>query len=142
MTDIKIAKAQESDWPYIQEKLAKYALDATDAKWHQFFVAKLDGKTVAFTRIIERGDAIEVASLGVDYYQRKKSIGKNLLKFIIKKAKELYPDKPIFGVTHRPGFLGPFGFKEVEEAPGVLKYKKHHQCVLDPSKIKIMRLMV
>lgn len=142
MTDIKIEKAQESDWPYIQEKLDKYALDATEAKRHQFFVAKLDGKTVAFTRIIERGDAIELASMGVDYYQRGKGIGKRLLKFLIEEAKRLYPDKPIFGVTHRPGFLKPFGFKEVKEAPEALKYKKHYECVLDPSKIKIMRLMV
>ena len=141
MTEIIIQKAQESDWLYIQEKLDKYALDATDAKWHQFFVAKLDGKTVAFTRIIERGNTIELASMGVDYYERKKGIGKRLLKFLIEKARKLYPGKPIFGVTHRPGFLKPFGFKEVKEAPEVLKYKKYHQCTLDPSNIKIMRLM-
>ena len=117
MADIKIEKAQECDWPYIKEKLKKYVLDGTDGQWHQFFVAKLDGKTVGFARIIERGNAIEIASVGVDYYQRKKGVGKNLLKFLIEKAKELYPNKPIFGVTHRPGFLAPFGFKEVEDAP-------------------------
>ncbi len=142
MTDITIQKAQESDWSYIQEKLDKYVLDATDAKWHQFFVAKLDGKTVAFTRIIERGDAVELASMGVDYYERKKGIGKRLLKFLIEEAKKLYPGKPIFGVTHRPGFLKLLGFKEAKEVPEVLKHKKYHQCALDPSKIKIMRLMV
>jgi len=141
MAEITIQKARESDWPYIKEKLDKYALDAIDAIWHQFFVAKLDGKTVAFTRIIERGDIVELASMGVDYYQRKKGIGKRLLKFLIEEAKKLHPGKPIFGVTHRPGFLKLFGFKEVKEAPKVLKHKKYHQCVLDPSKIKIMRLM-
>jgi len=141
MADIKVEKAQECDWPYIKEKLEKYALDGTDAQWHQFFVAKLDGKTVGFARIIERGNAIEIASTGVDYYQRKKGVGKSLLKFLIEKAKQLYPDKPIFGVTHRPGFLAPFGFKEVEDAPEVFKHKKRHGCVLHHSKIKIMRLM-
>ncbi|MDP8292679.1 MAG: GNAT family N-acetyltransferase [Candidatus Orphnella occulta] len=141
MADIKIEKAQECDWPYIKEKLKKYVLDGTDAQWHQFFVAKFDGKTVGFARIIERGNAIEIASVGVDYYQRKKGVGKNLLKFLIEKAKELYPNKPIFGVTHRPGFLAPFGFKEVEDAPEVFKHKKSHGCVLHHSKIKIMRLM-
>ena len=142
MADIKIEKAKECDWPYIEEKLKKYVLDGTDAKWYQFFVAKLNNKTVAFTRIIDRGEAVELASMGVDYYQRKKGIGKKLLKFLIEKAKEIYPDRPIFGVTHRPGFLKPFGFKEVKEAPEVLIYKKYHQCILAPSKIKIMRLMV
>lgn len=141
MIDIVTEKAKESDWPYIQEKLKKYALDGTDAKWHQFFVAKLNGKTVAFTRIIDRGESVELASMGVDYYQRKKGVGKKLLKFLIDKARELYPEKPIFGVTHRPGFLAPFGFKEVEEAPKTLKYKKNNQRILGPSKIKIMKLI-
>lgn len=142
MTDITIEKAKEYDWPYIREKLEKYALDDTDAKWHQFFVAKLNNKTVGFTRIIERENVIELASLGVDYYHRKKGIGKRLLKFIIKNAKSAYPGKAIFGVTHRPGFLRPFGFKEVEEVPESLTYKKNNQKILNPSKMKIMRLMV
>lgn len=142
MVNIVIEKAQESDWPYIQEKLKKYALDSTDAQWHQFFVAKLNGKTVGFTRIIEREDVVEIASLGVDYYHRKKDIGKKLLKFIIEEAKRRYPGRRIYGVTHRPGFLEPFGFEEAEDAPEALKNKKYFHCILEPSKIKIMRLVV
>ena len=140
MNNIKIQKAQASDWPYIQEKLKKYALDETDADWCQFFVAKVDGKTRAFTRIIDRDGIIELASIGVDYYYRKKGIGKTLLKFLIEEAKRQYPNKAFYGVTHRPGFLLPFGFKEVDNAPEALEHKRQHECILAPSKIKIMRL--
>jgi len=140
MSDVTIKKAEESDWTYIREKLKKYALDSTDAEWHQFFVAKIENKTVGFTRIIERGDAVEIASLGVDYYKRGTGIGKALFKFIVKEAENKYPGKSIFGVTHRPGFLEPFGFKEVDRAPEALINKKYYHCLLDPSKIKIMRL--
>jgi len=140
MKNVKIERAQEQDWPYIKEKLEKYALDATDARWEQFFIVKLEEKTVAFTRIIDRGDIIELASMGVDYYHRKKGIGKMLLRFLIDEAKKLYPGKHIYGVTHRPGFLEPFGFREVDDAPESLEYKKHHKCRLNSSKIKIMRL--
>ena len=141
MIHVTIEKARESDWSYIQEKLKRYALDSTDAEWRQFFVARLNGKTIAFTRIIERGNAVELASMGVDYYHRRKGVGKKLLEFLIEETKRVYPGKPIFGVTHRPGFLKPFGFKEVKEAPESLTYKKNHQCILHPAKIKIMKLM-
>jgi N-acetylglutamate synthase-like GNAT family acetyltransferase len=141
VSEIIIKKAKEKDWLYIKEKLDKYALDKIDAKWEQFFVAKLGEKTVGFGRIIDRGDVSELASLGVDYYYRKQGIGKALLKFLIEEVKRAYPGNPVYGVTHRPGFLTPFGFKEVNEAPDVLKHKKNHECILSPSKIKIMKLI-
>ena len=142
MQDIEITRAQKRDWPYIKEKLGKYALDAIDAQWHHFFVAKINKKVKGFARIIDRGSYVELASLGVDYYYRKQGVGKGLLEFLIKKARNVYPEKPIYGVTHRPGFLEPFGFKEVKikDVPAVLKHKKYHKCILGPSKIKIMRL--
>jgi N-acetylglutamate synthase-like GNAT family acetyltransferase len=121
--------------------LMKYALDSNNASYEQFFTAKLDEKIVGFGRIIDRHGVSELASLGVDYYHRKSGIGKALLKFLIEKAKQVYPNNPIYGVTHRPGFLAPFGFKEVEDAPESLKHKKHNECILDASKIKIMRLI-
>jgi N-acetylglutamate synthase-like GNAT family acetyltransferase len=140
MDEIIIEKAQQSDWPYIKDKLKKYALDSSKAKWEDFFVAKMKEKTVGFCRIIDRQGILELASLGVDYYHRKQGIGKALLEFIINEARRLYPGDPIYGVTHRPGFLIPFGFKEVEQAPAVLEHKKYHECILDSSKIKIMKL--
>ena len=141
MQKLVIIKSQPDDWPYIKEKLQKYALDGVDAKWNQFFAAKIDGKIKGFGRIIDRKYYIEVASLGVDYYCRGKGIGKKLFAFLIKEAKRAYPDKDIYGVTHRPGFLAPFGFKEVEEDIPQALCSKKNKCLLDPSKIKIMKLM-
>jgi N-acetylglutamate synthase-like GNAT family acetyltransferase len=140
MSNIEITKARKQDWPYIKEKLVKYALDKNDAQWHHFFVAKINNQVKGFGRIIDRGSYVEVASLGVDYYRRKQGIGKKLLEFLIQKSKKLYPDKKIYGVTHRPGFLMLFGFKEVKDAPAALEHKKKNECILEPAKIKIMML--
>jgi N-acetylglutamate synthase-like GNAT family acetyltransferase len=141
MRDLIIKPACQIDWAYIREKLRRYALDANDAQWHHFFVAKTGDKIIGFGRIIYRGDYVELASLGVDYYYRKQGVGKKILAFLIKEAKRAYPGKCIYGVTHRPGFLRPFGFKEVKEAPVELENKRRNECILDASKIKIMRIM-
>lgn len=136
---IAILRAAKEDMPYIEEKMHKYLLDSTNVSWQQFFVVKNDGKTVAFGRILDHGEFLEPASLGVDYYYRKKGIGAKLLKFLIKEAKRLDPAKPIYGVTHRPSFLEQCGFKEIYSYPDKLEYKRNHICKLDRSKIKIMK---
>jgi N-acetylglutamate synthase-like GNAT family acetyltransferase len=139
--NIVIQRAEERDQPYIDEKLKKYLLDAEGAEWHRFFVAKQEDKTVAFGRVIDHGDYLEVASLGVDYYHRGKGIGFKMLLFLVDVAKKMDPVKDIYGVTHRPGFLTKAGFKEVQGGPETLEYKRHHKCKLDASQIKIMKFV-
>jgi len=136
--DIKICRAQQQDWPYIKEKIEKYLLDGKDIAWEQFFIAKLGDKTVAFGRIIDRGTIFEIGSLGVDYYHRKKGIGLELLNFIIEETKKIDPSKPIYGITHVPGFVVQAGFKEVPDCPPELEAKKA-SFHIDPSRIKIMK---
>ena len=138
MENIRIQRAEQADWPYLKEKLHKYMLDAVGADWRKFFITKHNGKTVAFGRIIDHGDYFEIASLGVDYYHRGKGAGSRLLSFLVEEAKRLDPQKAIYGVTHRPGFVEKAGFKEIANAPEALEYKKS-KC-LDPSKIKIMKV--
>ena len=140
MDNITICRAQETDAPYIKEKLQKYILDSTNASWEQFFVTKNGGKTVAFGRIIDHGDFFEVASLGTDYYHRGKGIGTKMLLFLAEEAKRLDRQKPVYLVTHRPTFCQRAGFKKVTKAPEALKYKKYSKCILPPPKIKIMKL--
>ena len=140
MEEIKIDRVRETDKPYIKEKLKNYILDATNLEWERFSVARKADKPVAFGRIVDHGDFFEIASLGVDYYHREQGIGIKMLKCLIEEAKRLDPKKPIYGVTHRPGFLKKVGFIEVEIGPAPLEHKKHHRCILHPSKIKIMKL--
>ncbi len=137
--EIQICRAEEKDWPYICQKLKNYLLDASNADWSQFFVLKNGGKTVAFARMIDHGEYLEFASLGVDYYHRKKGLGTKMLKFLIQEAKESYSLKPIYSVTHRPEFIGSVGFEEVDSYPEYLQYKRKYRCKLDESRIKIMR---
>ncbi len=140
MEEIKIERAKEKDWPYIQEKLKKYILDSADVNWKQFFVAKNSGKTVAFGRIKDHKEYFEIASLGVDYYHRGKGIGVKMLLFLTEEAKRQNPEKPIYSISHKPAFLKRGGFEEVVNAPKVLEHKKNRICKLDPANSRIMKL--
>lgn len=140
MRNVTIQRAENKDAPYIEEKLKKYLLDSTNSSWQQFFVARINDKTVAFGRIIEHINFFEIASLGVDYYHRKKGIGNQLLLFLTEEASRLDPNKPIYAVTHIPQFARKAGFQEVQTGPEALEYKRHYKCKLDASKIKIMKL--
>jgi len=135
---VKICRAKQEDASYIEEKLEKYALDSTNATWQQFFVAKLDAKTVAFARIIDHGEYLELASLGVDYYHRKKGLGTKMLLFLIQEAKRLDSKKPIYGATHKPIFLKNVGFEKVDSYPEYFDYKKNCICK-HPSWITILK---
>lgn len=138
--DVKISKAKQEDFSYIQEKLGKYLLDSTNADWRDFFVARLKGKIVAFGRIIDHEEFHEIASLGVDYYQRKKSLGKKMLSFLIQEARRIDAGKPIYGVTHVPEFVASCGFIPIKEGyPEHLDYKRKHGCHLEESKISIVK---
>ena len=141
MSDIKIeiCKAQEEDWPYIKEKLEKYVLDGTKADWKQFFVLKKNKKTVAFARILDYGEFFELASLGVDYYYRKKGLAEKMLRFLIDEAKRIDSKNQIYGVTHISEYLKRVGFKRVDNYPDQLEHKKNHICK-HPQKISIVRL--
>ena len=116
-------------------------MDSTNVNWQQFFVAKTDARTVAFGRVIDRGSYFELASLGVDYYHRRKGIGARMLIFLTEEARRLDSKNPIYGVTHKPEFLKNVGFEEVHIYPEYLEYKKNYICKLDGSKIKIMKYL-
>jgi len=138
MKKITIQRAEVKDRTYISEKLIKYGLDTYNADWRQFFVARADGKTVAFGRIIEHEDCLEIASLGVDYYYRGKGIGEVMLTYLVGETRKLDSRKAVYGVTHLPGFMAKAGFKEISGAPEAMEYKKNHRCN-DPSKMSIMK---
>ena len=137
--DIKIQPAEEKDFPYILEKLRKYILDSDNLSRKQFFVAKKSDKTIAFGRVINHKEYFEIASLGVDYYHRKKGIGARMLSFLLGEAKRLNKEKPVYIVTHMPDFFKKYGFEEIKNAPGALKNKKRAKCKLKPLKSKIMK---
>ncbi|MGB2705841.1 MAG: GNAT family N-acetyltransferase [Candidatus Omnitrophota bacterium] len=138
MQDIKIKRAAKKDFPYIEEKLEKYILDGDNIQWRFFFVARLERKTVAFGRIIDHGEYFEIASLGVDYYHRKKGIGARILLSLAEKAKRLDSGKPVYCVTHRPSFFEKSGFEEAKDVPEKLERKKCEKCKLDPANSKVM----
>ncbi len=137
---IEISKAQKKDFSYIEEKIKKYLLDSTNIDWRHFFVARLKDKVVAFGRIIDHEEFFEIASLGVDYYHRKRGIGRKMLSYLVQEAKARDFQKPIYGVTHVERFVAGCGFIQVEDNyPSYLDYKRKHICKLDESRINIMK---
>lgn len=138
--DVEISTAKREEFGYIQEKIGKYALDGTDIEWKQFFVARLKERVVAFGRIIDHGESFEIATLGVDYYHRKNGFGKKMLNFLVQEAQRMSAQKPIYGVTHLPGFVKNCGFVPVEkDYPDYLEYKRKYKCQLDESRISIVK---
>ena len=139
MQEIKFDKVKQKDRSYIEEKLKKYVLDSTNLDWKDFFVARNKNKPVAFGRIVDHGDFFEIASLGVDYYYRKKGVGRKILQFLAKEARGRNQGKPIYIVTDKPDFFKKIGFKERDIYPAYLGYKRHCKCISHASKIKIMK---
>lgn len=139
--EIEISKAKQEDFSYIQEKIEKFLLDSTNIDWKQFFVARIRGKKiVSFGRIINHGDFFEIASLGVDYYHRRRGIGRSMLAFLVEEARRMDIKKPIYGVTHLEQFLATCGFIRVKDNyPEYLNYKRKYICRLDESKISVMK---
>lgn len=138
--DIQIRKAETKDLPFIEEKLKNYILDSTAIDWTQFFAARIKDKTVAFGRIIDHGDSFEIASLGVDYYHRKRGIGRKITSFLVQEIRKRDPQKPIYGVTHLKQFLVGCGFTQVEDNyPDYLDHKRKHICKLDESRFTVMK---
>jgi len=138
--DVEFAKAGPGDFAYIKEKIGKYLLDGHNINWQEFFVGKVGQRVVCFGRILDYGDSFEIASLGVDYYHRKKGLGKKILLYLIEQARQEDPQKPIYGVTHVPNFVRACGFVEIKsDYPEYLDDKRKNRCHLDPSKIKIVK---
>ncbi len=138
--DIKIHRAKKSDLAYIQEKLKNYLLDFTKIDWRQFFVARWQDKVIAFGRIIDHGEFFEIASLGVDYYHRRKGLGRKMLAFLVRKAKNTDGQKPIYGVTHVERFVVSCGFMLVKDNyPAYLDHKRKYICHLGQSRISVVK---
>ncbi|NQU73889.1 MAG: GNAT family N-acetyltransferase [Candidatus Omnitrophica bacterium] len=138
MQNVRIQRTTKKDFPYIEEKLEKYILDGDNIDWRTFFVARLNRKTVAFGRIINHGEYFEIASLGVDYYHRKKGIGRMILLSLAEKAKRRDSRKPVYCVTHSPVFFKKSGFKETKDIPEKLKLKKCEKCKFDSAGSRVM----
>jgi len=136
---IRIEKAREADFAYIREKINNYLLDGNDIDWKQFFVARLGDKAVAFGRILDHGGSFEIASLGVDYYQRKKGIGKEMLSFLLAEIRKMNSQKPVYGITHVAPFVSSCGFIKITENYPQYLDDKRKQCHLDQSRISIMK---
>ena len=114
-------------------------MDDTNISCNQFLVAKNNDRVVAFGRIIDHESFFEIASLGVEYYQRKKGLGRIILGALVQKTQLAEVGKAIYVVTHVPEFMSKCGFASVKESyPECFDHKRKHLCHLDASRIEVM----
>jgi N-acetylglutamate synthase-like GNAT family acetyltransferase len=116
-----IEQARESDFEEIKSYIAAFELDNRDLQYHQFLVAKENGRLVGFGRIRKHKGCDEFCSLGVLEEKRFNGIAKELILARIKIATQ-----PIYLVSIMPEYFEKLGFKIVKDYPEEMADKLHY----------------
>ncbi|MGB0806997.1 MAG: GNAT family N-acetyltransferase [Salibacteraceae bacterium] len=111
--EFEITIKQPSEIQYLQVLvLARYmALDLSNCQRHQFVVALSGGKIIGFLRTRQKKDITELATMGVVKAFRKQGVGKQLLKHVMQRNKQLHL------VTCTPNYFEALGFSSVHKIP-------------------------
>lgn len=110
-------------------------LDVSNHSREQFRALVMDGEVVGFGRIVQKGEIIELATLGVSKSKRSQGVGEALVAHLSSKYDELYL------VTVIPEYFKKMGFEEMEQFPMELNGKMN-DCELwhGYGEPKVMRL--
>jgi len=102
----------------ICQLISEFRLDNRELHAGQFIAAVGENELVGFGRLRRHADCTELCSLGVIASQRRKGIGKALVKELISRAAG-----NVYLVCIIPDFFRPFGFKIVADFPSAIKNK-------------------
>ncbi len=121
--EITITAASELQYLQILV-LAKYmALDLFDVRRDQFVVALEGQKIIGFTRLKNKTDLFELATMGVVRGYRGQGVGRLLIKYFTEKYENLHL------VTCIPKHFEKQGFSRVEHVPECLKSKYNNTAL-------------
>lgn len=116
---IELRTPDKSAFEKISSYIHEYELDDRELKQDQFIAAFRQNELVGFGRIREHQDCSELCSLGVITNERRKGIGRTLVKALIDKA-----SAPLYLVCIIPDFFEPLHFQIIsEEIPLSIKDK-------------------
>ena len=122
---IELVKAQLSDITQMQALVTKEVKDgiilnrtedevATNIR--SYVLAKDGSKLVGYTALhIHSKRLAEIRSLIVDETYRGKNIGKRMVEFTLKEAKELGVEEDVLVLTYLPQFFEKLDFKEINK---------------------------
>ena len=111
-SSIYIQEASIQDFEKIKAYISLFELDNRDLDYRQFLVYKKENELVGFGRIRNYSDCDEICSLGVIESERKKGIGKQLVKALIQKT-----TSTLFLVCIIPQYFEGLNFKVTNQYP-------------------------
>ncbi|HYE10885.1 MAG TPA: N-acetyltransferase [Patescibacteria group bacterium] len=95
-----------------------------------FVIIEIDGEIVGIGALhVLWSDLAELRTLAVKENMFKQGIGKQIVEFIVKEAKELKVQK-VFTLTYQPGFFGKLGFTIIEKE--TMPHKVWTDCINCP----------
>ena len=122
---IELVKAKLSDIPEMQALVVSEVKDGVILKRSEdevatnirsYVLAKEKGVLVGYTALhIHSLRLAEIRSLIVDEQYRGKNVGKKMVEFTLKEAKELGVEEDVLVLTYLPEFFKKLGFFEIEK---------------------------
>jgi len=122
---ITLVKAKLSDIPAMQALVSSEVkegiiLDRSEdevaTNIRSYVLAKEEGKLVGYTALhVHSRRLAEIRSLIVDKKYRGQNIGKKMVEFTLKEAKELGVEEDVLVLTYLPAFFEKLGFKEINK---------------------------
>ena len=122
---IELSKATLHDIPAMQRLVVNEVKegiilnrseDEVATNIRSYVLAKADGILVGYTALhIHSKRLAEIRSLIVDKNYRAQNIGKMLVEFTLKEAKELEVEEDVLVLTYLPQFFDKIGFKEINK---------------------------
>lgn len=116
-----IRQPDEQEFTAICRFIEAFELDNRNLKREEFLAAFRHHELVGFGRLRDRGDCIELCSLGVVTPFRRKGIGRAITKALVEKA-----SGTVYLVCIIPQFFQPLGFTTVDQYPSSMKEKKSY----------------
>lgn len=124
-TEINIKEPNEAEYEQVLQLVEEFWLDNINMKPEQFTIISDNGKVIAFARMKEYHDALELGTLGVAKDARGKGYGSKLVSHLLNESKQ-----DVYVVTTMLKFNANLGFVIAEEYPESIK-KKVDVCAKD-----------
>ena len=119
--DIPLPSSEE--YQKVLEAANRMKLDVSNASIHQFVVVMNNSDVMGFVRTVNKGEIVELSTLGVVRKYRGTGMGAILVKNLQENNQELYL------VTVIPALFEKYGFNKTNKVPQELQ-PKVNQCSL------------
>ena len=122
---VKLVKATLEDIPFMQEMVAQEVKDGIILKRNEdevatnirsYVLAKIDNELVGYSALhIHSARLAEIRSLIVSNKHRGKKIGKKIVEFTLKEARDLGVKEEVLVLTYLPDFFKKMNFIEISK---------------------------